>query len=955
MAGPFRLVDYFAVVTHTDPPELERAITAPEDVTKVTFKCHVRDRFPEKDYDKQCVIPLNFPMFCYANGWQFATNARTPSVHPFVLTLVDGTHIYCMILTLYEVCQPPMLTVLHSMPNIILPTDDVLFSPISLCIISHWPLYSQFTQFLVQLHTLYTSGSAVPPERWIQHFVTSVPLPPPGKIAVLYKMPSSTITFVRPTVNSLPLADVPFELLFRVLDLQNVVLLWSVVLLEFKVVMHSKHAALLGIVSECITALLYPFKWFHIYIPLLPQPLVQYVHCPCPYVIGVNVGSRSVVDIPSEAVVVDLDNNSISLPSPPPPPLPEKQKNKLMKKLKAMANIFERPGELSDQFDFGSYFLKRNQGATNVKTKESKKKEMFDEQGVRNAFLQFFVSIMKNYRKAIVESTFSLPVFLKYHPSSDEEFITHLCTQSQGFQQFVNSRKNVAAHDTSEIVLFDEYIIQKKNRLNHLMKDKDTPFLNDTSHTVVRTFEVPAVDTTHLDKNLYQYTTFPRLDPKLLSTNVKEAPQLVDQTTGVFRSQIPNKELAILWDIVNANASSPPLKARSKTGNVKLFNRGTKDLNVLWSKKHLGKKYEHVLASIVKIQVYQKGKSLRKDFVALRRATPLLQNVIRTWGQRWQYQQTRRFALLVQTLLRGHSQACKYQRMRSVSVALQTHVRAWVARTRLRRVREAAVRIQATARSAMCRRQFIHMQLAATVLQSSLRKHGVVNYFLATRSAIIVLQTDMRRAWGVRSFQQYKQCVVRVQSVVRRHQAMVRVGREHLGLFDDVRCRVLQRWNQLHTSKLHRAMFLVSFRSVTIANLLMLLEEEKALDSSAGASQAPTKQCKELLAAEQKYLYHMLNSFQPEGGINQVYVKWNVDSTGRKRKQHLCEVLFSHPNNLQESIECAELVCHLVGVYQVCANTVHKTKFTHKMFLDQVEHTRVQLMSNVNKRSCVLL
>lgn len=56
-----------------------------------------------------------------------------------------------------------------------------------------------------------------------------------------------------------------------------------------------------------------------------------------------------------QAVVVDLDSNTISLPSPPPPALPEKQKNKLIKKLKKKASIFEKPGEFLDGFDFGSY------------------------------------------------------------------------------------------------------------------------------------------------------------------------------------------------------------------------------------------------------------------------------------------------------------------------------------------------------------------------------------------------------------------------------------------------------------------------------------------------------------------------------------------------------------------------------------------------------------------------
>jgi DENN (AEX-3) domain len=35
-------------------------------------------------------------------------------------------------------------------------------------------------------------------------------------------------------------------------------------------------------------------------IPLLPLALVQYVHCPCPYIIGVNVRDRADIDIPEE-------------------------------------------------------------------------------------------------------------------------------------------------------------------------------------------------------------------------------------------------------------------------------------------------------------------------------------------------------------------------------------------------------------------------------------------------------------------------------------------------------------------------------------------------------------------------------------------------------------------------------------------------------------------------------
>ncbi len=58
----------------------------------------------------------------------------------------------------------------------------------------------------------------------------------------------------------------------------------------------------------------------------------------------------------------------------------------------------------------------------------------------------------------------------------------------------------------------------------------------------------------------------------------------------------------ILWDIVNAHAKP---KERRKTINV--FRGSPKDFGALWSKKHLGKKYEQVIANVIKIQAYHKG------------------------------------------------------------------------------------------------------------------------------------------------------------------------------------------------------------------------------------------------------------------------------------------------------------------------------------------------------------
>lgn len=78
----------------------------------------------------------------------------------------------------------------------------------SFCIISHYPLYSTFKLFLTELYRISITPSSIPIERYISNFVLEVPLPPPGRVQVQYKIGVKTIFISRPPINELPLADV---------------------------------------------------------------------------------------------------------------------------------------------------------------------------------------------------------------------------------------------------------------------------------------------------------------------------------------------------------------------------------------------------------------------------------------------------------------------------------------------------------------------------------------------------------------------------------------------------------------------------------------------------------------------------------------------------------------------------------------------------------------------------
>eukprot|EP00953_Heterococcus_sp_UTEX-ZZ885_P005663 3519-Heterococcus_DN1.PRE.1 len=56
-----------------------------------------------------------------------------------------------------------------------------LYCPKALLLLSHYPFYNVYSQFLQQLYRISLSEAPVPIERYISNFVCEVPLPPQGQ------------------------------------------------------------------------------------------------------------------------------------------------------------------------------------------------------------------------------------------------------------------------------------------------------------------------------------------------------------------------------------------------------------------------------------------------------------------------------------------------------------------------------------------------------------------------------------------------------------------------------------------------------------------------------------------------------------------------------------------------------------------------------------------------------
>lgn len=152
-------------------------------------------------------------------------------------------------------------------------------------------------------------------ERFIINIVDEIPLPDEGTLLVQHEIGGQTASFYRPTDQNPPVVDKEeIENLFKCLDVENIIEIYSSLLLERKVLMISKHKALLTQVINCFLSFMFPFQWKHPLIPILPLSMVETLDAPFPYLIGIEpTPLLEELDI-DDVIKVDLDKGLIFTP-----------------------------------------------------------------------------------------------------------------------------------------------------------------------------------------------------------------------------------------------------------------------------------------------------------------------------------------------------------------------------------------------------------------------------------------------------------------------------------------------------------------------------------------------------------------------------------------------------------------------------------------------------------------
>lgn len=90
-------------------------------------------------------------------------------------------------------------------------------------------------------------------------------------------------------MTDLPLLDYPLRELFNFLYIDDFLLAYACILMEFRTLIISKDNYKLMMVGETLTSLLLPLKWCNVYVPILPPIYgATYLDAPTSYIMGIN-------------------------------------------------------------------------------------------------------------------------------------------------------------------------------------------------------------------------------------------------------------------------------------------------------------------------------------------------------------------------------------------------------------------------------------------------------------------------------------------------------------------------------------------------------------------------------------------------------------------------------------------------------------------------------------------
>uniref|UniRef100_A0A673HIU5 DENN domain-containing protein 1A-like n=1 Tax=Sinocyclocheilus rhinocerous TaxID=307959 RepID=A0A673HIU5_9TELE len=245
---------------------------------------------------------------------------------------------------------------------------------------------SQWRELLESLHTLNIPDPGVPVHLSVHWFFT---VPDPRELPSIPENRNLTEYFVA-------------------VDVNNMLHLYASMLYERRILISCSKLSTLTACVHGAATMLYPMYWQHVYIPVLPQHLIDYCCAPMPYLIGVHSSLMEKVRgmALDDVVLLNVDTNTLETPFDDLQSLPNDVVSSLKNRLRKVSST---TGD-----------------------------------GVARAFLKAQAALFGSYRNALqIEPeepiTFSEETFITHRSSTMRQFL-HNAIQLQFFKQFIDGR-----------------------------------------------------------------------------------------------------------------------------------------------------------------------------------------------------------------------------------------------------------------------------------------------------------------------------------------------------------------------------------------------------------------------------------------------------------------------------------------------------------------------------------
>ena len=270
-------------------------------------------------------------------------------------------------------------------------------------------------------------------ETLIGNLLTCVKVPLYGGPSIRFSLSAGDCLALQPPqTDTIPTTSTTVYRLIEHLGINNVVELFYALLTEQKILFYSQSYTRLNEACQGLISLMYPFKYSHTYIPILPATLIEFLSTPTPFIIGVHSSLKREISDLLDVIVVDFDGGSVKIPdSLHVAHLEEPYNSQLINLLIHIT----RP-----------QIIHADDAFTNPSHAQSSSPDFMDKE-IRAIFLRTITQILQGYRSCLTVIRIYPKPLISFHKASflgqrgfvDNDFMTRLL-ESMFFEKFVESR-----------------------------------------------------------------------------------------------------------------------------------------------------------------------------------------------------------------------------------------------------------------------------------------------------------------------------------------------------------------------------------------------------------------------------------------------------------------------------------------------------------------------------------